>query len=180
MKKATMTMTFAALMAILLLPATALLAQPPEGPGSEEPGFGRPGFERGFLRGRLAEELELSEAQKAEIETLRESHWEEIEPLMEQARESRQAVGDLMRADELDEAAVRSAAQQAADLHVELTVIRARHHSELRSVLTPEQQEKAAELREKWQERREEFRGRSGRGSGRGPRGAFGRERGRW
>ena len=105
-------------------------------------------------------QLELSDGQKAEIEDLRVGQREEVEPLREKARAARHAVGDLMRADAFDEATVRTAARQAADIEVELMVIRARHRSELKSVLTPEQQEKAAELREQWQERAEQFRGR--------------------
>jgi hypothetical protein len=64
-------------------------------------------------------------------------------------------------------------------------VIRARHRSELKSVLTPEQQEKAAELRQQWQEKADQFRGR-GRGVDRGPGRGFdrgagpGRGPGRW
>jgi Spy/CpxP family protein refolding chaperone len=127
----------------------------------------------------MAETLDLSDGQKAEIEDLRVGQREEVEPLKEKARAARHAVGDLMRADAFDEATVRTAARQAADIEVELMVIRARHRSELKSVLTPEQQEKAAELREQWQERAEQFRGRGfdrGAGPGRGP----GKGPGRW
>ena len=138
------TLSLAALAAALLFPASVLVAQPPDGP----PGFGGGFHGRGPLLDHLAEKLELSEGQVAEIEALRESHREEMEPLMEKARAARHAVGDLMRSEAFDEETVRSAARQAADIHVEMTVLRARHHSELKSVLTPEQQEMAAELRE--------------------------------
>ena len=183
-------LSFAALVAALLLPASALMAQPPVAPGDQEGGFGDgpgrgPAGDRGslfreFLFERMAETLELSEGQQAEVEALRVGHREEIEPMIEKARAARHAVGDLMRAYAFDEETVRKAARQAADTEVELMVTRARHHNELRSVLTPEQQEKAAQLREGWQERRQAFRGGPGRGPGQGPRGGFGRERRRW
>ena len=164
--------------ALLLLPTSALFAQPPDEPGFGGPEFGRGFPGRGFMFARLAEELELSEAQKSEIEALRETHFSQVEPLMEEARTARQGVGELMRNDAFDEQSVRIAAQQAADLQVELTVLRARHMSELRSVLTPKQQEKAAELREEWQEGRRRFRDRPGRGSW-DEEGPFGRGHGR-
>ena len=166
------TFSFAVLAATLLFPASVLVAQPPDGP----PGFGDgPGRGSGEGRGegimfeRMAEKLDLSEGQKAEIEALRDSHREQAEPIIEQARAARHAVGDLMRSDAFDEETIRSAAQQAADIQVELTVLRARHHSEMQSILTPEQQEKAAELREQWREKGSRFRGRDDRGFGRGP-----------
>jgi Spy/CpxP family protein refolding chaperone len=175
------TLKFAALAVALLFPASVLVAQPPDSPAGfgDGPGFGHGFPGRGFMLDRLAEELELSDGQKTEIEALRLSHREQLGPLMEQAREARHAVGALMRSEAFDEETIRSAARQAADIHVELTILRARHHSELKSVLTPEQQEKAAELRERWQESSEHSRGRPargfGRGAGRGPRDAPGR-----
>jgi Spy/CpxP family protein refolding chaperone len=182
------TLTLAALVATLLLPASVLMAQPPGGPG-EGRGRGFGGDEefpfREFLFERMAEKLELSDGQKAEIEAIRDGHRNDIEPLREKARAARHAVGDLMRADAFDEATVRTAAREAADIEVELMVIRARHRSELKSVLTPEQQEKAAELRQQWQEKADQFRGR-GRGVDRGPGRGFdrgagpGRGPGRW
>lgn len=184
------TLTLAALVATLLLPASVLMAQPPDGrgggsgegrgrgPGRDFGGDGEFPF-REFMFERMAEKLELSDGQKAEIEDLRVGQREEVEPLREKARSARHAVGDLMRADAFDEATVRTAARQAADIEVELMVIRARHRSELKSVLTPEQQEKATELREQWQERAEQFRGRGhGRGFDRGA--GPGQGLGRW
>lgn len=169
---------FVTLLSLVVLPASALIAQGPGGPGFGGPGFAEPGLGRPFLGERLAAELGLSDGQKAEIEALREAHREEMEPLWKQARESRQAVGELMRSDEFDESAVRSAARAAADLQVEMMVTGARHRNEINSVLTPEQQAKAAELREKWKERRQEF-DRAGRGFERGGRRPFGRGSGR-
>ena len=170
--------SFVALAAVLIM--TAAVAQPPGEPKpfDDEPGFGRGFAERGFMHEHLAEELELTEGQRAEIETLRASHREQMEPLVEQYRAARHAIGDLMRSQAFDEGTVRAAAREAADLEVELMVLRFRHRSELRSVLTPEQQDKAAELRAAWKERGERFRGPRGRGHGRGP--GQGGAPGRW
>jgi len=173
------TFSFAALATALLIPASVVVAQPPDGPpdfGGER-GFGRGFPDRGLIHERMAEELELSEGQKADLETLRDRHREDMEPLVEQYRAARHAVGDLMRSEAFDEETVRTAAREAADLEVERMVLRLRHRSELKSVLTPEQQEKAAELRRGWQERGERFRDRRpGRGPGPGP----GRKPDRW
>lgn len=175
------TFCFAALAAVLVI--AAAVAQPPDGLAdfSDESETGRGFPERGFMHERIAEELELTEGQKAELEALRASHWEQMEPLVERYRAARHAVGDLMRSRTFDEETVRAAAREAADKEIELVVLRLRHRDELESVLTPEQQDKAAELREGWRERSERFRGRPGHRHGRGP-GRSGGDRapGRW
>ena len=150
-----------ALLWALLIP-TAALAQPVDEPWGDGPGFGRPDFGRGPLSGRLAQKLELSEEQKTQIEAMHGEHRDEIEPLVAEVREARQSVGDLMMSEAFDEEALRAAAQLAADVHVELTVIRARHRNELKSVLTAEQLERLAELRDERRERRPDVRDRPG------------------
>ena len=159
-----------------LLPTAALIAQPaaPQAPAAPDarpprgPGFGHRGPE--FFLERMAEALALSDGQIAGIEELMATHKIETAALEMETRLGHETVRKLVESDIFDEAAIREAAQKAADAQIELTVERARLRSEIHAVLTPEQQEKAAALKAERQERRHHFRDGPGDRHGKAPR----------
>lgn len=160
----------------MLLPSTALFAQS-AAPSAESasaawqrggPGFGHGG--PGAFVDRMAEALELSAGQTAEIEEIIAAHQVKTAGLKTEARLAHEAARTIEESDAFDEAAIRAAATKAADAHIELTVERARLRSEIHAVLTPDQLEKAAEIKAKRQERRHHFRDRPGGRHGEAPR----------
>jgi Spy/CpxP family protein refolding chaperone len=168
--KRTLKMSRLAFCTVLLACAAvgALVAQPPA-PGP--PHGGGPGLdEPPFLLERMTEELELSAGQVGEIEGLLETHRIETAGLKAEAKVAHDNLRELVEGDQFDETAVRAAAERAAGLHVELTVERARLRSAIGGILTPEQRERAAELRSERRERWQHFGGRRGSGHGRAPR----------
>src|SRR5579863_4937889 len=93
----------------------------------------------------FAEYLNLTDAQQAQMKTIQQKEHASIKPLMQQMRQTHQA----LRAYELgtfDEAKVRAIAAQQAQTQVELMVAETRVQNELFQVLTPEQQAKMKEM----------------------------------
>jgi Spy/CpxP family protein refolding chaperone len=121
-----------------------------DGPGH---GHGRGGPLFHMLR-----RLDLSDDQKVQIRGLVEEARPRLQPLVEQAVQTRKAVFQAVAAPTFDEAAVRAASQAAAQAATDLAVERARLTSQVRAVLTADQQ---AELDQKLQR----FLDRSGRRS---------------
>jgi Spy/CpxP family protein refolding chaperone len=97
--------------------------------------------------GRTARRLGLSADQKEQIHGILESHASEIEAQMRSARSSRETLRETMAAQPLDEARIRQQALALGEVHADGAVLRARIRSEILPILTPEQQEKAAQLR---------------------------------
>jgi len=112
-------------------------------------GFGR---HRGFMARRLARELNLSDAQRAQIKTIMQAEKPKLQPLMQQLHQSRMTEQAAMGA-QFDEAKARAYADQQARLMSDLMVERARIQSQIYSVLTPAQQQKMQQLRQERQQR---------------------------
>jgi len=143
----------------VLLAAPGAAAQPP-GPGRWGPrvGAGRgplgPGFGLGFALGRLG----ITAEQRQQIRTIVQSHRQEFQALAERRRTAQQALQAAMTADQLDEAAIRSASAALAEVQADAAVLRAKVQREVFAVLTPEQQAKAKALREEARTRLEQRR----------------------
>jgi Spy/CpxP family protein refolding chaperone len=132
------------------------------GPG----GMGGPGGgPLGFL-GPGARELNLTDAQREKIRTIVQSHQEEMKAVGDRMAAARKALDDAITADTFDEAAIRAKASEVASVEGDAAVLRAKVHQEAWPVLTPEQQQKAKELKSQMPQR---MRGGGGRGQGRGP-----------
>ena len=116
----------------------------------------------GGFAGRFAERLNLTDAQKAQMEQIQARYRESTRALREQARSADRGAGrgESFGAGTFDEAAVRAAAQARANAHVELEVARARMMHELYNVLTPEQKAQLAAERQQREQRRQERRAR--------------------
>jgi protein CpxP len=129
-------------------------------PGQEgHHGPGGPGGPHGPHGGNIVEHLsralDLTDAQKAQVKQIEDSLRESTKSLHEQLAKSGDGGGPLDGfKDGFDEAAVRSAAQARAAVHVELEVAHARAMSQIYALLTDAQKAKLAELRQQFQQRR--------------------------
>lgn len=131
-----------------LLAATALFAHP---------GFGRPGMMQ-QMRARLFDQLQLSDAQRADIQNIFANARETIGPLAQQLREKHAALRNSVNGGTFDEAAVRAQAQEIAGLQAQMTVARAQARNQFLAVLTDEQKARLGELRAERQQRFQEWR----------------------
>ncbi len=125
------------------------------GPGPRG-GFGRGGPGRGFA-GLAA--LDLSDAQREQVRDVMQRQREEMREVGQRLHAAYDAQRGAIETVPTDEALVRSTSQALSSAQTEMAVLRARIHSEVWSLLTPEQQQKATELkaqRETWMKQRRE------------------------
>lgn len=151
-----------AIVGALLLTAVVGFSQQGRRQGPPERGFhdgpgggpGRPGGPRdGF--GPLRD-LNLTDAQKAQIEKIRASFEESTKSLREQLRSLHESQPDLLTSGTFDEAAVRAAAEARAKVEVEMEVAHARMASQIGAVLTAEQKAQLTERRQQFEQKRQE------------------------
>jgi len=138
-----------AVVIVLALLAAPVLAQGPPGHGH------RSGHFRGAdnpMHERMLEQLDLTDDQREQVEQLMTDHRSAMKDRRELMRTHRKEMRDLVHAEDFDEAAIRDAAMVIAEAEAEMAVERARLRQEIHKVLTPEQQEKAAEMLEKRRE----------------------------
>lgn len=129
---------------------------PPGGHDGPPPGGGGRRGPGGFL-GPLARELNLTDAQKAEIKKINDSFTESAKALHEQLfKAGGGGPLDGLKEGAFDEAAARAAAQARANAQIELDVAHARMMSQIYALLTAEQKAKLAELRQQFEQRRRE------------------------
>jgi protein CpxP len=127
------------------------------GRGGREGGEGREG-RGGMFGGRLFEKLNLTDAQKAQMQQVAERFRQNTQALREQGRGEREGEGfDAFKGGTFNESAVRAAAQARANRQVEMEVARARMMYEMYNILTPEQK---AQFEADRQQRKQEFRSR--------------------
>ena len=124
-------------------------------------------FKRGFGHRaggieRLAEKLNLSDAQKAQIKQIREASKAQNQPLRENMKSIRQQLNAAAADGNFDESQIQSLAAQQADIMAKLTVERLRAKSQTFAVLTPEQQTQARALKEQMKERFQNRKGKRG------------------
>lgn len=136
-----------ALAAVLML-TMAGFAQQQGGPGG-------PGGPRGGL-GPLVRDLNLTDAQKAQVKQIVDSFEESTKTLREQLFKAGGGPFDELKDGAFDEAAVRAAAQARASIQVELEVAHARMMSQIYAILTPEPKAKLAERRQQFEQKRRE------------------------
>lgn len=102
--------------------------------------------------------LDLTDAQKAQIKQIHESHSQSIRPLMEQIRAKRQEIRQASEGGTFNEALVSQKLSEIAPLEAKLMGEQFRIHQEMLSVLTPEQKAKLDQSREQAKSRRAERR----------------------
>jgi periplasmic protein CpxP/Spy len=115
---------------------------------------GRHGRHSGWMLQRMAAELNLTEAQQAQIKNILQAEKAKTQPLRQQLRQNRLAQ-DGNATGAFDEARVRAFADKQAQLMSDLTVERARAKSQIFAVLTPDQRQKAVALMQERQQRRQ-------------------------
>ncbi len=113
----------------------------------------------------VAEIIGLSEEQQEQIKAIREEQRSGNEALREKLQEYREQIWELTDAGTFDEKSVRIIAEAKAEIQVELAVAKARMHSRIHALMTPEQQELALKLRSVRKDRR--GKPRHGQGGGR-------------
>jgi Spy/CpxP family protein refolding chaperone len=123
-------------------------------------GKGMHGGMRGGFGGRFAENLNLTDAQKEQMNQIFARYHENAKAQRQQQGESRRRGDgfDVFNGGVFNEAEVRAAAQARANAQVEREVAHARMMSEIYNVLTAEQKAQLTAQRQqreqKWQERR--------------------------
>lgn len=120
-----------------LLVSSAVLAHP---------GFGRPSMMR-RMGPPLLDQLQLSDDQRAQIQTIFASGRDTIRPLAQQLRKKHATLRETTRNQPFDETVVRSQAREAADIQAQLMVARAQMMNQVLMVLTDEQKARLNELR---------------------------------
>lgn len=145
------TLRAACAFAACLLGASAAVAQPmpPGGPGFDGPGFEQPDgrddgprgpggpMERGvppFLRG-----LDLSEAQQDRVFAILHAEVPKQRELEKAERKAGEALRELGRAPELDQARAAASAQALGQAIADQEMLRLQTGAELKAVLTPQQ-----------------------------------------
>lgn len=122
----------------------------PGGAGMMGPGPGMRGGPGGGPFGMMGPELralDLSDAQRQQMRAIFESHQDELKTLGDRMMTARKALDDSITADTVDEAAIRTRAADVGAVEADAAVLRAKMHAAVFAVLTPEQQQKAKELR---------------------------------
>jgi Spy/CpxP family protein refolding chaperone len=146
----------AILAAALVLTAMAGFAQQgPPGPGGPHgPGHFGPEGPGGDPFGPMGRELNLTDAQRAQIKQLEDSFRESTKALSEKMHALHASEHDQLISGTFDEAAVRAAAQERAAVQVELDVAHAKLMSQILGVLTAEQKAKLVEAHKQMEQRR--------------------------
>ena len=127
---------------------------------SKDPGAQRAHGMRGGDRmsGAFFHNLDLTDAQKAQMKQIREAHSQTLRPLMEQIRTKRQEIRQANQGGTFNESLVAQKLTEIAPLEAKLMGEQFRTHQEMLSVLTAEQKAKLEQLREqqktRWTERK--------------------------
>jgi periplasmic protein CpxP/Spy len=110
------------------------------------------------MAGAFFRNLDLTDAQKAQMKQIREAHSQTLRPLMEQIRAKRQEIHQASQGGTFNESLVTQKLTEIAPLEAKLMGERFRTHQEMLSVLTAEQKAKLEQLREqqktRWSERK--------------------------
>jgi protein CpxP len=124
--------------------------------------MGGPGGPMGMLP-MLARELNITDAQKAQIKTIADSHRDEWKALGDRARTAHEALQQAVTADTVDEGLIRQRSAAVAAVEADMAVARARAHAAVFQLLTPEQKTQAKTLQSQVQDRMKERRAGRGR-----------------
>lgn len=103
--------------------------------------------------------LDLTQAQQDQIKGILDKEKPTVQPLMQQLMQAHKDLSNLEDSGTFDEAKIRAVIAQNTPALTELLVQKARIHSEIMQVLTPDQKAKLASLKAKHQERMKEHMG---------------------
>lgn len=100
----------------------------------------------GAMARHIAKQLDLTPQQIQDIRGIFKTHQQELQTELTGIEQARTHLFDTIHGDTYDEAAIRTASATVAQAETQLNVTRGKMVSEVRAVLTPEQQTKATEL----------------------------------
>jgi Spy/CpxP family protein refolding chaperone len=95
------------------------------------------------MKGRMAQELNLSDSQKEKIEALLKAEQKKSAPLRKQIDENREQLRKASLATPFNETMVRTLATKLAQFKTDMMISHARVKSEISALLTPEQRAQA-------------------------------------
>ncbi len=118
---------------------------------------GRGGHHRGGF-GRIAEKLNLTDAQREQVKGIMETSRAKVQPLKKSMKANRQKMDAATANGQFDEAAVSAIAQEQATIKAQLIVEKERAKSQMFQILTAEQkaqvQQFEAQKRERFENRK--------------------------
>ena len=94
----------------------------------------------------MAQELDLSDAQQAQIREILKSHADEIEAHVKSGMDARRALHDAILIQPTDEGTIRLRAQELGNVHGDGAILCAKIRAEVWPILSGEQQQKLAGL----------------------------------
>jgi Spy/CpxP family protein refolding chaperone len=94
----------------------------------------------------MVRELDLSDAQQAQIREVLKTHADEIEAHVKLGMDARRALHDAILVQPTDEATIRLRAQELGSVHGDGAILFARLRTEVWPILSGEQQQKLASL----------------------------------
>jgi len=118
----------------------------PSGPGGTVGGFGGEGLLR--MLPRLADRIDLSQAQSDQIQAIVDAQRPALEALRDQAAANRNAFRDSHELGDFNETEYREHFETQAQLHVEMQLLGAATVAQVWDVLTPGQQQQVLDLLE--------------------------------
>jgi len=152
------TIAIAAVMAIAVAVPVAIAQTTDAGANKGHGGHWRGRGERGGPGMMGFRNLDLTDAQKAQMKQIRESHSQNLRPIMEQLHAKRQEIRQAGEGGAFNEALVTQKLIEIAPLEAKLQGEHFRIRQEMLSVLTADQKAKLDQQREqfksKWAERR--------------------------
>jgi Spy/CpxP family protein refolding chaperone len=148
--KKTISIVAAALCGAVILTVLPVLAQHPE-PGQGRGGpFGPP---MGVLSLERLRDLGLTDAQKADIQTLLTGQRDALQTTMASLRQAEQALATAVMQVPSDDSAIQARAGELSAVQAQLTLSRAQLESRIYQLLTPDQQQKAQQWVAQMQQR---------------------------
>ena len=96
---------------------------------------------------KMAIILDMTEQQQEQLKALFEKKWQDRQSMRTEMQTSREALREYKQGNKFNEDEFRAIAQKHTDLKTEMMVQHAKTKQEVLAVLTPEQQQKAEELR---------------------------------
>lgn len=116
----------------------------------------RPSRHRGEMIERF-QSLGVTDDQKAQIKEILRQHQPTVQPLVKSLVTERRALRDVIRAEPVNEEAIRTQSAKVAAVETDLAVARAYVVKDLRKVLTPEQIEQLKDIQMDVYERIDRF-----------------------
>ena len=117
--------------------------------------LGQPSFaqEKHQQLDKLAAELNLTSEQQAKVKALKEQGYADMKANLTQLKALRGQIGDLVKADKIDEAKLDSLVEQINKIRGSMLKSRILMQHQMYSLLTEQQKAKFLELKKKWDEK---------------------------